>query len=625
MSKRRRRRNEKLRRHRRLAPSKRQLATAGSLTLGAGLLTGASAEAATFTVQNLNDTGSNSIGAALDGNNLNNNQPTVDTVVFASGLSGTIFLNNFALGVYEPVDIQGPGAGQISIYEGVGGYSPIFNIDQTTAGDPVTISGLTLYGADDSAIRNLDASLTVRNAVITGNSAGNGGGINSVNGSVTVDASTLTGNQALGSRGGAIYSENGPVTVQNSTLSGNSAADAGGGVWAEHTTPITVQSSALSGNHAGYVGGGAGLYDGRLTVQSSTVTGNYLTSNNFQGGGGLYTDNGAVTVQGSTLSGNTAADQGGAIFADNPFSPSTIQNSTLQGNQASQGGAISIDNLNGQAFSIVGSTIAGNNSSGGEGGGLYPGSTSSSSHPSFLNTIVSGNTAANGPDVFGTVDAAFSLIQNPAGATINQTVAGSNLLGVDPLLGALANNGGPTQTMALPQSSPAIDKGSSSGLGDDQRGSPRPSDFQAIANSAAAGADGADIGAFELTAPAFLKCSGKNATIIPRPGLARRLTGTNKRDVIVGTSKKDTINSKGGNDLVCAKGGNDTVKGGGGKDKLLGQGGKDTLKGGGSRDTLKGGGGKDKLFGQGGKDKLVGGAKNDTCVGGAGNDTEKSC
>jgi Ca2+-binding RTX toxin-like protein len=90
-------------------------------------------------------------------------------------------------------------------------------------------------------------------------------------------------------------------------------------------------------------------------------------------------------------------------------------------------------------------------------------------------------------------------------------------------------------------------------------------------------------------------CNGRQATIFPRPGLARIFNGTSQRDVIVGSSAKDTINAGGGNDLVCAMGGNDKVKGGGGKDKLLGQGGRDRLIGGGANDTCAGGAGKDTI------------------------------
>lgn len=76
--------------------------------------------------------------------------------------------------------------------------------------------------------------------------------------------------------------------------------------------------------------------------------------------------------------------------------------------------------------------------------------------------------------------------------------AAGDLVNTNPLLGPLQNNGGPTPTMALPANSPAIDKGAAFGLGSDQRGVLRPIDFPAIPNSAAPGADGSDIGAFEL-------------------------------------------------------------------------------------------------------------------------------
>jgi hypothetical protein len=137
-----------------------------------------------------------------------------------------------------------------------------------------------------------------------------------------------------------------------------------------------------------------------------------------------------------------------------------------------------------------------------------------------------------------------------------------------------------------------------------------------------------DIGADEVQEAAAIaasppKCKGKSATVFRANG--RKLTGTNKRDVIVGTKKKDKISSRGGNDLVCAKGGNDKVNGGAGKDKLFGQGGKDKLKGAGGNDKLVGGAKKDTLVGGAGKDKLLGKGGNDTCVGGPGKDVERSC
>jgi Ca2+-binding RTX toxin-like protein len=485
-----------------------------------------------------------------------------DRILFQSGLSGTIHLSFPQLDIYDPVEILGPGPGTLAVTQDGTGRIAYVHPGD---GESVTISGLTLTeGAGPGDVNHGGVIWT--------------GGVSSES-NLTISNSVLSGSEASGN-GGAIYVYKGSLQVESSTISGNTAGSAGGGIYFYDTDDAT-----------------------QSTIRNSTISGNTVSAGGYEDGGALYltvsNDQGPLLIENSTLSNNTVPDRGGAIWDDAGGGPLTT---------------------------IVSSTIAGN-SAGNDGGGIasFYGAT-------LQNTIVANNSAGDqGPDLwsddaFAIFNTAFSLIEDTSGATINETVAGSNIFGQDPQLGALASNGGPTQTMALPQTSPTVDKGSS-GSGIDQRGSPRPSDFSTIPNSAAAGANGADIGAFELTAPAAAaapKCKGKTATVF-RDGHSRTLTGTNKRDVVVGTSKKDRINTKGGNDLVCAKGGKDTVKGKGGKDKLLGQGGKDTLKGGAGKDTLKGGAGKDRLFGQGGKDKLVGGAKNDTCVGGAGNDTEKSC
>ena len=98
---------------------------------------------------------------------------------------------------------------------------------------------------------------------------------------------------------------------------------------------------------------------------------------------------------------------------------------------------------------------------------------------------------------------------------------GSDLLGVDPQLGPLQDNGGPTPTMALPATSPADQQGRRR-AGVDQRGQTRPVAFPGVANSTAAGADGADIGAVELQAPV----RSRRRTGSFRQGHANRKRGT---------------------------------------------------------------------------------------------------
>src|SRR5262245_62592708 len=105
----------------------------------------------------------------------------------------------------------------------------------------------------------------------------------------------------------------------------------------------------------------------------------------------------------------------------------------------------------------------------GEGGGVYvysPGSASA------VSTIFGDNEAAVGPDFFGAFDAAANtLLEDGSGATGITSGVNGNLVGVDPRLGPLADNGGPTPTHALLPGSPALDAGSNPlGLSADQRG-----------------------------------------------------------------------------------------------------------------------------------------------------------
>jgi Ca2+-binding RTX toxin-like protein len=247
-------------------------------------------------------------------------------------------------------------------------------------------------------------------------------------------------------------------------------------------------------------------------------------------------------------------------------------------------------------MSIESATIAGN-VAGTAGGGI----SSFNTGPRLANTIVADNTAPTSPELYtaaaDTFNAASSLIENPSGATI----AGSpNIIGQDPKLGPLADNGGPTQTQALSEGSPAIDQGLASGT--DQRGAPRPFDFAQIA---LAGSNQADIGAYER-----VLCGG---VLVNKIGTAANdtITGTSGPDGILGLGGADLLKGLAGNDGLCGGDGKDKLKGGAGKDKLLGENGKDKLKGGKGNDTLKGGKGADTLIGGKGKDKLKGGPGKD--------------
>ncbi len=158
----------------------------------------------------------------------------------------------------------------------------------------------------------------------------------------------------------------------------------------------------------------------------------------------------------STIYDNSSAGDGGGLFA---YGYTYLSNTTVAGNAGFYGGGLA--SINGLGID---------------------------------NTISANNTAATNPDLQGAeVYADFSLIESP-GAT---TVTGSqNITGTDPQLGALANNGGPTQTMKPAATSPVVDKGLSD-IGVDQRFLSRPVDNPNAPN--APGGDGSDIGSVELT------------------------------------------------------------------------------------------------------------------------------
>jgi hypothetical protein len=147
------------------------------------------------------------------------------------------------------------------------------------------------------------------------------------------------------------------------------------------------------------------------------------------------------------------------------------------------------------------------------GGGIY---IEGNAAPTLGNTIVAGNTVAPsddpsnpsaGPDVDGSVtDWGFNLIGRQVGSSgwvssskLGGTVDGSDNSELDPQLGPLQDNGGPTPTMALGSTSAAIDAGTNFGFNADQRGIPRPFDWVTVPN--APGSDGSDIGAYEVSPP----------------------------------------------------------------------------------------------------------------------------
>ncbi len=396
-------------------------------------------------------------------------EPGGTTIDFASTVTSPITLTNGPLKITKGLDIQGPAAGSLTINGN--NASTVFSV---AAGVTATISGLTIAHGSASIFESgylegggiyNDGTLAVTGVTISSNSAGDGG------------------------YGGGIFND-GTLTVTDSTLSSNNAM-AGGGIANGGT--LTVTDSTLSNNSAGNDGFGGGISNvGELTVTDCT-----LSSNSTSGFGGGIANAGGLTITGSTLSSNKA-DSGGAVC--NTDRSGTLANCTLSGNSASgPGGGIAA-----LAGSLVIADCTVSNNSAEDGGGFDNTADGAGGRVYLANTIVAGNmltgSGGSGPDVHGVAySLGCNLIGSSSGSSgwVSTDLTGTALKPLTPKLAPLGNYGGPTETMALMQGSPALGAGTY-GVPDltvptlDQRGAIRGP------NGLGTG-EGPDIGAFEAS------------------------------------------------------------------------------------------------------------------------------
>jgi predicted outer membrane repeat protein len=435
-----------------------------------------------------------------------------DTIQFAvpSGPQ-TITLTSGALSILRPIAITGPGPTLLTVS---GNNSDrVFVVGQIWSPNPslvVSMSGLTIAGGSATTASNNYGggllnfgTLTVSNTVFSANAAGSSGGGGMYNvGSLTLNNDTFTGNSVTSGGAGAGVNNIGSGTLQvnGCIFSGNSAVAGGSGAGIANSGHAAVTGSTFTGGSAASNGGAIfNSVEGTLTVGGSAFTSNSAASD-----GGAIDNDGTLTVTASLFASNTSASEGGGI--DSSGTIVGVSNSTFSGNVAgSRGGGISSTG----AVQITSSTLTGNRavsgSSGAFGGGLFDGLPAK-----LFNTIVAGNfqgptSNTTASDVYGSLDAtsAFNLIGTGGAGGLTGGSNGNQVGVANPGLGALANNGGPTQTIALLPGSPAIDHGSNtyvaSGVAD-QRGLPR------IANGTV------DIGAFEVqpavTIPSSLVVTG---------------------------------------------------------------------------------------------------------------------
>jgi len=337
----------------------------------------------------------------------------------------------------------------------------------------ITIQGAsggttTVDGRNASQVFNIGpaASVTLGQLAIIHGNASLGGGIQNA-GTLTVTNSTVT--TSIASNGGGIYNQQGAtLALAGTTVSGNVAGRDGGGI-ANNGGTVQLSLTTVSGNKASQAGGGIVNFFGTVSVSQSTIAGNAATGRNSEGGGGIANGDGTLTVDKSTISGNSTSGGTGGSAIFNILTTS-VSNSTISGNTG-PGHAV----LNSDTMTLSYVTIASNSAG-----------ISNSGSVTATGTIIANNNP--GTNCFG------NRFQEPFGFNLDSGTScrlsqATDLTSTDPLLAALASNGGPTQTQALEAGSPAIDHGGTSANGcppTDQRGVTRPQ------------GPACDIGAFEF-------------------------------------------------------------------------------------------------------------------------------
>jgi hypothetical protein len=357
-----------------------------------------------------------------------------------------------------------------------------------------------------------------------GGAGGNGGGVYN-SGKLRLDWCVVSDNNAgdggdggngpgsggaggPGGSGGAIYST-GALVLKGCTMNGNSCGSGG-----------SAGAGGWTGGPGGDGGSGGGICSlGSLALTNCTISGNLTASGGIGGqgspsgtpggaggsGGGIYAA-GALNFISCTVCSN-ATGTGGAGGAGTVFIMAVglgAQDSAsggAGGNGGSGGGAFSTTNVPPQTGN---SLIAFNYVGGGGVGGSGFISTWNTNTDGFdtTNTVGEAGSPGSGPDLSGTfLSLGFNLISQADGSAGLTNAVRHDLLGtieepIDPHLGPLQMNGGPTPTHALLPGSPAIDQGDCFGIHFDQRGHHRPHDYPLVPN--APSGDGSDIGSFEL-------------------------------------------------------------------------------------------------------------------------------
>jgi hypothetical protein len=309
----------------------------------------------------------------------------------------------------------------------------------------------------------------------------NGGGISN-GGTLMIRDSTIISNSAC--NGGGIVSSSAWMTIEGSYIGQNTArneancGDGGGiatinGSWEFRLSEVTVEANDAAR--------GAGIFFNSTGGSIRSITDSLITYNDAYSSGGGLSNYGDITLNRVTLSANSAFGAGGGV--DN-MGTLKLTNVTISANVSFFGGGLA--NHDSKSVILDHCTIA--NNIGHTAGMAFFGETLSQN--TFHNTILASSPIRETCALYGTIsDSGYNLSSDDSCLL---SIDNHDLIGVDPLLGVLDDNGGYTPTMGLLTGSPAIDAGDPiMTLNRDQRSYFRPVDGDLIAGAFS------DIGAYE--------------------------------------------------------------------------------------------------------------------------------
>ncbi len=402
-------------------------------------------------------------------------------VVVGSGADNTAVLDGFTISGGNADDSSLPNNAGGGMYNDSG--SPTL-VNVTFSGNSATNGGgMGNYNGSNPALTNV---------IFSGNTATNGGGMYNYNGSSpTLTSVTFDGNTAY-SGGGMYNSTSSSPTLTNATFSGNSATN-GGGMGNHNASNPTLTNVTFSGNSATNGGGMYNFDTSNATLTNVTFSNNSATNN----GGGIYNSiTSSPTLTNVTVEGNTAK-YGGGMYNNNNSSP-TLTNVAFRDNSAVDGGGL----FNTSSAPALANVTFNGNSATNRGGGMINGSYS---NPTLVNTILWGDSALNGSEIYNdiaTANISYSDIQGCGGSGGWSSACGTdggNNIDVDPLFVDAAGG-----NLQLRIGSPATDTGNNSavppGVTTDLGGNPRIADGDGDSSAVV------DMGAYEKpanSAPSF--------------------------------------------------------------------------------------------------------------------------